>query len=273
MRSPFPGMDPFIEDYNLWEDFHRRLVAAFEVAVTDKLPQRYVARFGERYYVDAVDPDTERSGRRTFVSDFALDAAARAEAARERAETAVAECPPGALVMRGMVEAEHRELFLEIRDMDRGRRLVTTIEVLSPSNKRPGEEGWLQYEDKRRVFFHGHANLVEIDFLRGGRRHRMAQPWPTSPYYVMLVRPETAPESFVWPAHSLQSLPEIPVPLLAPDQDVMVNLQTVLETIYTRGRYGSDIDYRRPRRLRLTAEESAWLSQHLPPSANGSPAS
>jgi hypothetical protein len=45
------------------------------------------------------------------------------------------------VTMRANVDEEHREAFIEIDEAKPGQRLVTTIEVLSPSNKRRGTEG------------------------------------------------------------------------------------------------------------------------------------
>ncbi len=95
--------------------------------------------------------------------------------------------------MRERTYVEHQEIFLEIRELDPQRRLVTGIEVLSPTNKRAGSAGWLEYDRKRQVFLEGHANLVEIDLLRGGRRRSMEEPWPDVPYYVLAMRKSTAP--------------------------------------------------------------------------------
>jgi Protein of unknown function (DUF4058) len=55
--------------------------------------------------------------------------------------------------------------FLEIRDRE-NRELITVIELLSPSNKRPGPDRE-QYLAKRREYLHSSAHLVEIDLLRG----------------------------------------------------------------------------------------------------------
>jgi len=85
-----------------------------------------------------------------------------------------------ALADVGVIE-EYREAFLEIRQVDPEHKLVTGIEVLSASNKRPNTKGWRLYYRKRRVFLSGHAHLVEIDLLRGGRRMPMVSAWPDSP--------------------------------------------------------------------------------------------
>jgi cob(I)alamin adenosyltransferase len=48
MKSPFPGMDPYIEECGLFEDFHDALISEIKHAVADVLPARYVVRTAER---------------------------------------------------------------------------------------------------------------------------------------------------------------------------------------------------------------------------------
>ena len=146
---------------------------------------------------------------------------------------------------RTYIEWIDRELFLEILELDPQRRLVTAIEVLSPTNKRTGTVGWQQYENKRHVFLQGHANLVEIDLLRGGRRRGMRERWPDSPYYVLAMKKQQAPACRVWPAFMTAPLPEIAVPLAPPDDDLPLPLQPLVDAIYARSRYEVDIDYSR----------------------------
>jgi hypothetical protein len=86
------------------------------------------------------------------------------------------------VLMRAFIEEEHRETFVEIYEATPEQRLVTRIEVLSPSNKRPHTPGWDIYHRKRQSLLPGDINLVEIDLLRGGRRMPMLDPWPDSPY-------------------------------------------------------------------------------------------
>src|SRR5881409_1522002 len=40
MRSPFPGMDPYIEASHLWEDFDSHLIDEIYRALSDVLPDR-----------------------------------------------------------------------------------------------------------------------------------------------------------------------------------------------------------------------------------------
>ena len=155
------------------------------------------------------------------------------------------------------------QTFLEVRELKPQHRLVTSIEVLSPSNKREGSIGWMQYLRKRQALLAGYANLVEIDLLRGGQRMPMADDWPDSPYYLLVARKQESPRCTVWPAHFLEPLPDILVPLAAPDADVSVSLQPLVDAVYARSRYDGDIDYRRPLRPSPNTAEAAWLKKHL----------
>jgi hypothetical protein len=119
-------------------------------------------------------------------------------------EAAEGEAAP--VTMRALVETEFREGFLEIREIHGERTLNTGIEVLSPSNKRPGTPGWEQYTRKRQEFLDGAANFVEIDLLRGGSRMPMESAWPGSPYYLLVSRKREAPTCKVWPTFSLRPL-------------------------------------------------------------------
>jgi hypothetical protein len=272
MRSPFPGMDPYIEACGLWEDFHDALVAQIRDALTQSVPDHYVVRFGERSYVELVS--SERGGqldRHDSQADVAIALAPGKSPSPGATAAAVAELPATGtegipITMRALVEIEFRQSFVEVYALRPERRLVTTVEVLSPSNKRYRSPGWVRYWRKRQTHLEGAANLVEVDLLRGGRRMPMLDPWPDSPYYVLVSRRPSAPRCDVWPAWCLQPLPQIPVPLSPPDADVPLALQPMIEAIYDRSRYGLDIDYRRRCRPRLDASHAQWLREHLPPS-------
>ena len=44
MKSPFPGMDPFIEGCGLWEDFHGHLIEKIFETLAVTVPAKYVVR-------------------------------------------------------------------------------------------------------------------------------------------------------------------------------------------------------------------------------------
>src|SRR5262249_25159314 len=117
---------------------------------------------------------------------------------------------------------------LEIRDIAR-RRLVTCIEVLSPTNKSgPGRE---EYAGKRFQILPTSALLLEMALPRAGALFATAKPLPAAPYFVFLSRAERRKDVEVWPILLESPLPEVAVPLLSGDKDVFLNLQQALTTI------------------------------------------
>src|SRR3954469_911582 len=50
MPSPFPGMDPYLEDDKLWPLFHHHLVTCLYQVLLPGLVDRYRARVGQRHY-------------------------------------------------------------------------------------------------------------------------------------------------------------------------------------------------------------------------------
>ncbi|MFO0970243.1 MAG: DUF4058 family protein [Gemmataceae bacterium] len=256
MPSPFPGMDPFIEAYGLWEDFHSHLIEGVYDALAAQAPERYVVRTGERTYVVLSEGLEEP---RLFKPDIAVtDLGGPGTAtATSVAEVTTAMAP---VVMHAFLKEEIRETFVEIRDAEREGAIVACIEALSPTNKRRGADG-REYLDKRRAFLSGVANFVEIDLLRGGHRMPMVEPWPASPYYVLVARRESAPACRVWRANSVQPLPHIPVPLLPSDGDLTLDLQPIVDRIYARSRYSRSINYADARGLKLQEDEQELVRQ------------
>ena len=59
MKSPFPGMDPYIEGCGLWEDFSHSLICDVARQLGEVLPERYVARIGVREYTTICYSDDE----------------------------------------------------------------------------------------------------------------------------------------------------------------------------------------------------------------------
>jgi hypothetical protein len=265
MKSPFPGMDPYIEARGLWGDFHPGLIGEIHRALAAVVPDHYLVRHGERSYVVLAEEEGKVS--HPFLPDVGVTSPmAHGPAPPPRSATAVVE--PAAeeevVSMRAFIAEEHRESFIEIYEADPEVRLVTCLEVLSPSNKRRGTEGWDLYLRKRHALMLGAANLVEIDLLRGGERFPMLDPWPNSPYALLVARKERSPYCRVWRGSFCKPLPGIPVPLSRPDPDVSLDLQPMIEAIYARSRYYRSIDYSKPLPPPLSPEEAAWLKQHLP---------
>jgi hypothetical protein len=273
MGSPFPGMDPYIEARHLCDDFHHNLIGLLQAAIGEILPKRYVVRAGERSYVSLTarnDRDEYEYRMQADVTVARTPTAAGEQSGAQPIPTALladaggtvdAEFNP--ITMLALVRTEFHESFLEIREAYGDRQVVTAIEVLSPSNKRFGAEGWFEYLRKRRACLSGMVHFAEIDLLRLGRRMPMDDQWPQSPYYFLLCRKEQAPRCTVWPASYKRPLPSLVVPLLPPDPDVAVPIQPLIGTIYARSRYGTDIDYQQPLRPPLNPADQGWLDEQL----------
>jgi len=259
MKSPFPGMDPFIEAQGLWGDFHDDFIIEFKRAIQSQLPPKYVARVSDRTYLDSIDPELDVV-RHPFGPDVEVQRLQKPSGALTSA-AAVAVADPPTTQMRGQVEFEFREIFLDIYKLDPDQQLVTSVEVLSPANKRRGSVGYELYERKRAIFINGQANLVEIDLLRAGRRHSMLGHWPDSPYAVATFRKQDAPRCDVWTAFTTRPLPRIAIPLDPPDADVAVALQPIVETIYELSRYAVQLRYDRPIQPPLTSEEARLAAE------------
>lgn len=115
MRSPLPGMDPYIEFCGLWGDFHRQIIGEIQRALAAALPDRYVVRIGERSYIDAVDPIDDRQMSKSFEPDVKIRSRYSATDSRETETAAtLAEQTPGDLIMHGLVETEFRNLSRRI---------------------------------------------------------------------------------------------------------------------------------------------------------------
>jgi Protein of unknown function (DUF4058) len=222
-------------------------------------------RAGERSYIVLVEEEGKAS--HPFVPDVSVSTERREKKkpSRKKSGTVVAEPVISAepVLMRAFIEEEHREAFVEIYEAAPEQRLVTSIEVLSPSNKRPGTPGYELYLRKRQSLLLGDANLVEIDLLRGGSRMPMLDPWPDSPYTVLVARARKFGLCRVWPVYFQMRSPSIPIPLLKPDPDLLLDLQPMIDSIYQRSRYERSINYSRPLAPPLDAAEALWLEKQL----------
>ncbi len=153
-----------------------------------------------------------------------------------------------------MVHVPHdqrSETFVEIYCGPRSeRRLVTSIELLSLTNKTPGEHGRDLYLRKQREILESKVHLVEIDLLRDGEHttavplDRLRQQADEFEYHVSIHRFDNLEDYFVYSIRLDESLPEIAVPLLPGDAAVLLDLQAVFQRTYDAGPYRREIDYR-----------------------------
>ena len=257
MPSPFPGMDPYLENRAIWPDLHQRLITYSADALQPLLRPRYHARIGERLYVippyRAIYPDVTVVQRRPVPEPAPA------------AGTAV--LTPDAPLVVTVPPEEIREPFVEILDLAGGGRVVTVIEVLSPANKTPGE-GHELYRRKQKEVLASDTHLVEIDLLRQGE-HTLAVPRhaldPHRPWHygISISRAGQRERFEVYLLTIRQRLPRIAIPLQAPDPDVALDLQAVFERCYEHGAYPDLIDYGADPEVPVPPEDAAWADELL----------
>ena len=80
---------------------------------------------------------------------------------------------------------------------------------------------------------------------------------------MILSREERRPAVDVWPIQLADALPTIPVPLLQPDPDAVLDLGAIVRAVYERGGYATLIDYSGSPPPPLSDTESAWLDGYL----------
>ena len=48
MKSPFPGMDPYLEAQGRWRDLHTSMITYCRDALNEVLPENYIAQIEEQ---------------------------------------------------------------------------------------------------------------------------------------------------------------------------------------------------------------------------------
>jgi hypothetical protein len=244
MPSPFPGMNPFLE-VSVWNDFHHDFLTATREALVKQLVPRYIVKIDEHVFF-----------RETPQAEKLL--VGRGDGERQ-SSTLLLEAP--AQVELVELAEEQRWAFLEIRDRQ-DFEVITVVELLSPSNKKPGPDRD-RYLDKRRHLLNSPIHFVEIDLLRGWGRMPMPKP-PASDYCVLVSRAEDRPKAGVWPINLRDPLPPvIPVPVRQGDADASLNLKLLLDRVYDTAGYDYYIYGCEPQPA-LSAEDAAWVKQFVP---------
>ena len=147
MASPFPGMDPYLEDPYLWRDVHGGLIYNIRQQINAQLPAGYAAITDERLYVeqpgphvpDLILPDvTVSRSRPPIASAPSLNASSATTAVRESPRASEPE------TLTALPLLIH-EPFITILRGRQAREIVTIVELLSPSNKIMGSSGRESY--------------------------------------------------------------------------------------------------------------------------------
>ncbi len=249
MRSPFPGMDPYLEHPALWPDVHNRLITAIGDAVTPLVAPRYYVGLERRAYRLMPDdivlvgrPDIAIIPRPPFVADGRTEPAGSADVAVLDVEVPMAD--------------RVSESYLEVREVTTG-LLVTVLELLSPANKLHAD-GREQYLAKRNQILASRTSLVEVDLLRAGEPMTVVGS-PGRGGYRVLVSPATTRPRAKLHAFGLRTpMPTFPLPLLPGEDEPLVDLNAIFQALYERARFDLRLDYGVPPVPPLAEADEAW---------------
>jgi Protein of unknown function (DUF4058) len=274
MPSPFPGMDPYLEAPHIWPDLHDSLATEIRNDLNQTLPTPYYARLEMRPELGIIE---ERAVRQRIIPDITVvrhprpvhepDAGGLAVLTQSRREVSK-------FIEYEVITDAIRHHFVEIRDSTQAHKLITLLEIVSPSNKRAGPDREA-YETKQREVLKSDANLIELDLLRGGRRilpelalEALIRELEPPPAFIVLVnrawrRDRGAAAYQVFPVGLREWLPCIAVPLKEDENEVLLDLQFVFNRAYDGGPYRRGaVDYAgTPSDPLLTPEDAAWAAE------------
>jgi hypothetical protein len=246
------------------------LISAIRTAFKQQLRSRYSVRIEERIYVSGpADP-----GRSVLAPDLFLvrHPKPRPRTSRSGAPAAVGVTEP--IIAVTLLDDEIHEPYLEVIDAA-DRSIVTVIEVLSPTDKVAGAEGLGSFLEKRDQIMKSSTHWVEIDLLRSGVSPILPVIVPEHEYLVHVSPVKDRPRGMLWPIRLSEQLPVVRIPLRPKDGFTPLGLQAVLDTVYDRAGYDTEIDYTKEPIPRLSKKWKEWADRLLrekglrPPAAVG----
>jgi hypothetical protein len=260
-------MDPYLESPDWFPGLHSSLITFMKGALQRSLPGSYYAESDQRVWLEY--------SQRPMEPDVEIVHPAPKRRKRRRGDLAVLpesrEGGPLVVTVETIEDGPFKELYLEIRQR-RGQdvQVVTSIEVLSPTNKKSDHPAHEKYVEKQRKTLNSETHLVEIDLLRGGTytlavpRNLVKARAGGFDYLVSIHRFNRPQEFLVYPIGLAQRLPVIDIPLLPGDADVTLDLQEVFHQAYDVGPYRKGVVYGKdPIVPRLTPDQSKWAADWL----------
>jgi hypothetical protein len=243
MKPQFPGMNPYLENPDLWTEVHFGLISVLARSLNTVITPKYRAAVEKRVYSDSLlvgipDVSVAQRGR---------------EPIQTKASTETLSQP--VLVTVPLTE-EVQERYLEVREVGTG-LVVTVLEVLSPKNKRVGE-GRTKYDAKRQAILNSTANLVEIDLLRVG------EPKPVSggiasDYRILVSRSAQRPAAELYPFNLRDQIPRFLLPLEQNNEEPVIDLKQMLHQVYEEAALNLAIDYTRQPIPPVSEDDFAWI--------------
>lgn len=255
MPSPFPGMNPYLEHPEIWPGIHHWLIIEIAKSLSPQLRPKYRAAVEVR-----ICKTIREESLLVGIPDLIV----------KNSQTKTQQPTSNVAVMESTLKPQKVEVpipetvkqgYLEIREVAT-KEVVTTIELISPVNKRSGE-GRKQYETKRNRVLGSATHLVEIDLLRRGEPLSVYGSNIKTHYRILVSRGDCRPSADLYGFNVQDAIPLFPIPLKSGDREPLVNLQVLLNNIYDQASYDLEIDYTQEPVPPLLGEDGVWLDRWL----------
>ena len=259
MPSPFPGMNPYLEHPDFWQETHNRLIIAIADSIMPQIRPKYEIAIEKRIYQINDSNDNNEDSLLVGIPDVAIKRQPNTPDIPTRSiATATLTVPT---TVKVPAPEKIKQTYLEVREMAT-RQVVTAIEILSPVNKRSGD-GRITYLKKRQSILGSLTHLVEIDLLRRGEPMPVLNNSIQSDYRVLVSRSNRRPMAELYAFNLSDSLPVFLLPLREEDVEPIVNLPELFAGVYDRAGYDYRIDYDRDPIPSLSEQNLAWAKELL----------
>lgn len=255
MPSPFPGMNPYLEHPEVWPGVHHFLIIEIARFLSPQLRPKYRVAVEVRMY--------ETTGENSLLVGIPDLVVKRSSTATNSELTNVAVATPTTQPRRVIVPVPEiiKEGYLEIREVGT-ESVITTIEILSPTNKRTGK-GRQIYQNKRLQVLGSQTHLIEIDLLRKGESMPFFGNHVESQYRILVSRGDCRPNADLYAFNVQDIIPSFPLPLRLGDIEPVMNLQALLSEIYEIAAYDLVMDYNQESVPPLLESDAVWADALL----------
>jgi len=248
MPTPFPGMDPYLEQSGIWNQIHTSLIVEIQRFLARLLRPKYVVAIEQRSFVSVTDQSSPMGE-----PDILVVLPRFAAPVIPQRVPALAEVR-GAYTVELPMPEEVLQRYLEVRDRVTD-EVITVIELLSPTNKTSHRRRYLK---KRLDILGSETNLVEIDLLRAGKSMPMTGDTPATHYRILVSRAWERPRAQALLFNIQQPIPDTPIPLRRRENEPLLPLNQLLRDVYDAVGYDLMLDYSRPPETPLDADTALW---------------
>ena len=258
MPTPFPGMDPYLERPGLWREVHTRLIVAIADVLGPMVRPPYRVAVEQRSYLAMLTSDEA-----VIVPDVSVtNGGGTSSSSSPQPSRSPTNPEPGVFIAELPMPEEITERYLEIRDATT-HDVITSIDLLSPTNKQRGK-GRRLYEEQRLNVLSSMNHLVEIDLLRTGTPMPMRTSVPPPfDYSIVVSRVHQRPKAEVRLFRIRQPIPSFPIPLRRNETEPILDLNAILHDLYDRAGYDLAIDYRNKPIPPLSQDDEEWAEALL----------